>query len=164
MKHLYLVLILTFIVLGCNHGLGPEEIKPEEKKTGISGTIWFQNWPPVDSLQHLRLVAFKSFPPADIVTELTSGQAYAYPTISDTNNLPFFVDSTDYIFELPVGTYEYITVAQHYLTVLLVGWRSVGQYDTDETPEPSPVTVLQDSLLPDIDIRVDFRNLPIQPF
>jgi len=162
MKTFSIFILVLLILIGCDHGLEPAE--PKDKITGISGTVYFQNWPSVDSLKHLRIVAFISFPPQDIFTELISETAFAYPAISDTGNLPYFVDSVYYQFELAAGEYQYIAVAQHYETLLFSGWRAVGQYDTDATPEPTAVTVFEDSLLENIDINVDFKNLPIQPF
>lgn len=163
-----IVLIITlalFIVCTCDHGLNPNDIEPEILLTGISGTITFQNWPAVDSLYNLRIVAFISYPPENIINELMLGLAFAYPAIFDTAHIPYNVDSYDYVFELSPGTYEYICVAQQYGPWLYMNWRSVGQYDIEmETAEPTAIEVIQDSLLKNINIYVDFKNLPIQPF
>ena len=161
----FALLLCLVVVCTCDHGLNPENIGPEIQLTGISGTITFQNWPPADSLYNLRIVAFTVFPPQSIVNELIEGTAYAYPAIFDTAHVPYNVDSFDYVFELLPGIYEYICVAQQYGPWLYTDWRAVGQYDLDSaTPEPSAVEVIQDSLLENINIDVDFDNLPIQPF
>lgn len=86
------VIIVLCILFSCNHGINPEEadkIKPgQTKQSGISGTIYYQNWPQ-GSLIDLRLVIFKNYLPVDIVGEVTSGEAIEYPDIS-LDSLPFY--------------------------------------------------------------------------
>jgi hypothetical protein len=134
-----------------------------QQVTGISGTIFYENWP-TDSLRDLRLVVFKYYPPDSIKNEILGGRAFVYPGLTK-KGLPFNVDSTNYIHELDPGEYGYVVVAQRYGSDVLADWRAVGQYDTVPADvEPSAVTVIADSLLYDIDIYVDFDNLPPQPF
>lgn len=104
---------------------------------------------------------FRNFPPGNILEEVLTGSAVFSPPDLDTS-LPIWVDSTAYSIELDPGEYEYIVVAQQFGE--LYDWRAVGQYDT--TPEdslPTPVTVPANTFLEQIDIQVDFDNLPIQP-
>jgi hypothetical protein len=160
-----LCLIISIFIHKCDHGLEPPE--PEIKKTGISGIIYYQNWPPSDSILYdLRLILFRNFPPQDIFSEVMSGEAVVYPAISD-NHLPYYTDTTSYLIEVNPGTYEYVVVAQQYEPNLYLqeSWRVVGQYDTTLSDTlPTAVTVIKDSVLQSINIHVDFDNLPIQPF
>ena len=164
-KIIIVIGILILFINSCDHGLSPPE--PEKKITGISGTIYYQNWPPIDSLYDLRLVIFKNFPPPqDLFTEIFSGNATVYPEINKSH-LPYHVDSTSFTVELSPLTYEYIAIAQQHDSIFTVqeSWRVVGQYDTILTDTiPTAVTVIQDSLLRSIDINVDFDNIPPQPF
>ena len=145
----------------CDHGLSPADATVV---TGISGEITYEdNWPPADSLKDLRLVAFKKFPPRNIVLEVLSGEAIVYPPI-DSASLQFYVTSQEYSMELPPDTFEYIVVAQRYGDDVFNDWRAVGQYDTDEDSLPTPIILKENTFLKNINIHVDFENLPIQPF
>jgi len=154
--------VILFLSLGCDNGLKPpQEDKP---KTGINGTVYYSNWPPADSIQLLKIVFFKTFPPQDIFNEVISGNALTYPEALP-EGLPLNVNSTEYEIKLPAGTYEYITVVQQYGDDVLSQWRAVGQYNSHPGDSlPTPVTVIKDSLLQGIDIFVDFDNLPVQHF
>lgn len=130
----------------------------------MSGVIRYQHWPPRDSLHDLRLVAFRVFPPSNIVSEVLLGRAVVYPPLGDTALVPFFVDSLRYQFSLPAGEYKYVVVAQQYGPTVTTDWRAVGQYDLDSNyAVPSPVMVIADSTVVGIDIRVDFSNPPPPP-
>jgi hypothetical protein len=157
-----LMIILSYISFSCDNGLKPpEESKP---KTGLSGTIYYSNWPPADSIKLLKVVFFKTFPPNDIFNEVINGNARTYPEALP-EGLPLDVTSTDYEIELTAETYEYITVAQQYGPDVLSQWRAVGQYNTHPGDSlPTAVTVIKDSLLQGIDIYVDFNDLPVQHF
>jgi hypothetical protein len=151
-----------FFILSCDHGIKPPDLP--EQKTAISGTIFYTNWPVADSLQNLKLVIFKNFPPEDIVSEVIGGNAVAYPE-NLTENLPYNQDSTFYEMELEAGDYAYVVIAQQFGADVFNDWRAVGQYDTSPADSlPTAITVVQDSVLKNIDIYVDFKNLPIQPF
>jgi len=153
--------VCVFLLFDCDHGLAPTD---SETKTGIAGTITYQdNWPPADSLKNLRLVVFKNFPPQDIIVEILTGEAFVYPPI-DTTSLAFNVSSQDYTLDLPIGTYEYVAVAQQYGDNLFTDWRAVGQYDTDSDSLPTSILLEKNLFLENIDIHVDFEKLPIQPF
>jgi hypothetical protein len=158
----YRLLCFLFLTLACNQGLAPSD--PSSKKTGISGTLTFSNWPADSLLFDLRLVAFNNFPPEDIVTEVTEGEAIVYPPLAE-GALPFYVDSINYQMELPPGTIGYLVVANQYGTNFLNDWRAVGQYDTTQTDSlPTPIIIEAGKMLTGIDIDVDFDHLPIQPF
>lgn len=170
MKHVALIVfvILTLpLIHNCNHGLSPSNEKRTNPSnlTGISGAIIYQNWPPPDSLVDLRLIAFRKYPsPDSIFIEIIQGTAVVYPPIDTSAHLQFNANFEEYVMELPAGRFDYIVVAQQYGNDLFSDWQAVGQYDTDADSLPSPINVIQDSLLEDININVDFKNLPIQPF
>jgi hypothetical protein len=158
---IFVVCILCFI--HCDKGLSPPDT-PQEK-SGISGTVYFQNWPPLDSLFDIRVVIFQEYPPQNIVGEIISGRAFLYPSLNDTFRIPFNIDSLFYAIELEPATYEYLVVAHQFGTDLYNDWQVVGQYDN--TPQDSlPTTIHLDEgqLLTDLNIWVDFDNLPPQPF
>ena len=156
-KKIIYTFFLLVILYACDHGIAP---KPTQ--TGISGTIYYKNWPPLEQILMLKLVVFREYPPENIVEEVTSGRAIFYPE-DLTTSLPLDVDSTFFFVEMDTGNYEYIVVAQQYGT--LTQWLAVGQYDTTPSdPMPTGITVYQDEILSDINIYVDFDSLPIQPF
>ena len=156
-------LLVVIILYACNHGIAPTGTPYEpENPGGISGYIYYQNWPPAEEVKNLKLIVFLEFPPDDIFSEVQTGRAIVHPP-EFSESLPQFVNSSYYFLQLDPGTYEYVVIAQQYAG--LFDWRAVGQYDTTPADSfPSPVTVINDSILPDIDIYVDFNNLPIQSF
>jgi hypothetical protein len=158
-----LIIVVFICFLECDKGLNPSD--DESSFTGVRGIIFFQNWPPLDSLVDLRLVAFKNFPPANIFVEILSQEAYALPPITvDTTWFPFYADQIDFDFELPPGKYGYLVVAHRYGPNILADWQAVGQYDTNPDSLPSPFEVVEGELLDNIFISANFKNLPIQPF
>lgn len=160
-------LFLAVVFFGCNEGIqAPPEnsVVATPGLSGFAGTITYKNWPPADSLIDLRIVAFKNFPPKDIVSEVLSGQAIIYPALGGPN-LPFNVDTTHYFVPAPGGQYQYVVVAQQYGPLVTVNWRAVGQYDLDANlAVPSLIQVPADDTLMHVDIDVDFKHLPPQPF
>lgn len=158
------ILILFFFTLcSCNHGLQPTE-ENISMMSGISGTIYYVNWPSEESIYDLRLVVFNRYPPGDIFDELGKNRAHVYPAIGQAG-LPFPVDSTTYIMELDSGYYEYVVLAQQYGSNVFQDWLAAGQYDTLFTDEiPTPIQVRSGEILEHVDIHVDFDNLPPQPF
>ncbi len=162
-KYLILIYVFLICIYSCDHGLKPTEAD-QDQKSGISGIISYNNWPAADSLYDLRLVVFKLYPPENILEELSAGRAFVYPAIGG-ENLPYFVDSTSFIMELNPGYYEYVAVAQQYGSDLFSDWLAAGQYDTLFSDDlPTAITVNEGELLENINIEVDFDNLPPQPF
>ncbi len=156
-KKIIYVLYLLVMLYACDHGIAP---KPTQ--TGISGTIYYNNWPPLEQIIMLKLVVFREFPPENIIEEVTNRRAVFYPE-DLTTSLPLDVDSTFFLVEMDTGSYQYIVVAQQYGT--LTQWLAVGQYDTTPLdPLPTEIMVYQDEILSNINIYVDFDSLPIQPF
>lgn len=166
-NHQYFLKILTslfFLILiaSCQEGLQPP---PAEQKSFIGGQITFvggsDNWPSDDSVLAVRVVAFKDYPPKDIMTELLSGNAYF-----TMESLPLFVDTASFSIEIPETpvVFEYIAVALQY-TEELTSQLAIGVYTlSGNKSEPSPVQLQTGEKRNDIDIEVDFDDLPPQPF
>ena len=163
MSYIFLGIIFVALFFHCDKGLSPDDAKSH---SGISGTVYFQNWPSPDSLLDIRLITFKNFPPGNIRDEVLSKRAIVYPDFfTDTTKLPFYVDSLDYNMFLDPGIYEYIVFAQRYGEDLYNDWLAAGQYDTTlQDPLPTSVEVPYNQILDSIFIYVDFDSLPIQPF
>ncbi len=157
---------LLFLSSGCDTGLSPLN-----EPSGFRGVIRFKNWPPADSVRELRIVAFESFPSdsAGIIATLLSGRAAVYPPLD--KRLPRFVDSLEYEFttkqglNLQLKNYEYVIVALQYGPNVLTDWRPAAVYATMLGAfDPAPVRVLLHRIAPNINIQVDFRNLPPRPW
>ena len=164
-NRLYWIYLLSFIACfsACNHGLQPTEGSPDEL-TGISGIITYQHWALAEPLFDLRLVVFKNFPPDNILNEVLSGNAIVYPGLSE-QGLPFPVDTIRYTVSLDPGIYEYVVVAWQFGPSVTSDWRAAGLFQiSDSDRSPRPVVISEGSLLENIDIHVDFSDLPPQPF
>ncbi len=158
-------LFLLATVCGCDRGLEPTGPSAGTGPSAFTGVIRYAHWPPRDSLVDLRLIAFRSYPPGDIVTEVSSGNAIVYPPLGDTALVPFYVDSLRYIVTGPPATYAYVVVAQQYGPNILSDWRAVGMYTHDPANAvPAAVTVPSGDTVRNVDINVDFSNPPPQPF
>jgi hypothetical protein len=157
----YLAISLLLGLIACDGGLYPPE---PAQKAFVAGTITYKNgksdWPPADSVIELRLVGFRNYPPGDILSELTKGNAFF---TQDT--LPRFVDSSSFSLEIskPPVELKYIAVAQRYGSILQ--WKAIGVFTlTGDNTIPSPLIVKPGDNIRNINIIVDFKNLPPQPF
>lgn len=159
-NRIYIFLILLIFSVACDKGLQPP---PPVAKSYLTGLITYLNgkdkWPPADSVIDIRVVAFKNYPPKDILEEITKGEAFF------TNSLPFFVDTSSFSLEIPEPpvTLNYIVVAQQYAS--LFDWRVIGVWTlTEDNTKPSSINVEPGKTYSGINIKVDFDNLPPQPF
>lgn len=151
------IIVALFIFIACDGGLEPA---PVASKSYIKGRIHYKgDWPRPDSIFDLRAVAFKNFPPANLLTEIMSGQAYFLQ-----DSLPYYMDSTDFILEIPDPpvTLKYIAIAQRYGD--LFSWRAVGVYTITGNQSENATIEVEPGKTYNIDINVDFNNLPPQPF
>jgi len=157
---LKILLILSVLFLSCDHGLKPPEVGApvEYEEPGFGGTVYFKgNWP--DTVYDLRVVAFRKYPPQNIINEVLQGNAKFSETLQRR------VDSTKYEVLADTGKWEYIVVALQYGPNIFSDWRAVGVYDT--TPEdtiPTPIYIPYGKFLRGININCDFNNPPPQPF
>lgn len=162
------LMILCLLLTACDGGLAP----PPPIELGFSGTVYFTpgSWP-TDSLINLWIFASQIYPldSAKVYSGLFASPAtiFAYPSLS--GSLPFYIDSLSYSFPLHSGTYKYVGVIQqtsfdlagHGIRVL----RVVGFYkDPTNLSQPGTVEVNESAQVKGININVDFRNPPPQPF
>jgi hypothetical protein len=161
-----IVSLLLVLSSACDTGLSPLN-----EPSGFRGIIRFKNWPPADSVREIRLVAFETYPTdsAGIIGTLLSGHAAVYPELD--KRFPKFVDSIEYEFTTKQGVnlqlrkYDYVILAQQYGSNVLTDWRPAGVYTTQpNTFNPASVRVLLHRITPNIDIQVDFHNLPPRPW
>jgi hypothetical protein len=157
------------LLVACDGGLAP----PPPVELGFSGTVHFTpgSWPPSDSLVSIMIFASKIYPldSATVFAGLFSNppSIFLYPDIG--KSLPFFVDSISYLFPLRSGTYKYIGVVQQISSDLFTRgirvFRVVGFYkDPANLSQAGSVIVNDNSQVIDINVDVDFRNPPPQPF
>lgn len=158
-----LMLMALFLVAGCDEGLKP----PDSVSTTngeMSGLITFTNWDFAGTVEDIRIVAFRVFPPANVVEEVLQGRAVVYPPLGSGALVEAGADSFRYSVTLAAGIYPYVVVAQRFGPNVLTDWRPVGQYDLDSNLTiPSPVTIVAGEGTSNIDIAVDFANLPPPP-
>jgi hypothetical protein len=165
--------LLSGLLPGCDQGLGPIS-----EETGFSGVITFRNWPPPESILELRLVALEEFPAdssglvdalfqmrAAIYPHVTTGVAVALQILgnksADTVHYTFLKEGTI----LKEATYNYVVVAWRYGPNYFADWRPAGVYTlTPGTFEPAAVIVRNNRMRKDVDITVDFNNLPPKPW
>lgn len=160
------LLALAALILSCDHGLAP----PPAVEPGFGGTVYFEKgtWPPADSLVNLWIVASQVYPldSVKVFQGLFSNppSIYLYPAFD--KNLPFFVDSVSYSFNLPPGTYFYVGVIQRISNDINIrNMKVVGMYGTaDSPPLPIPIVVSESDFIPGVNIHVNFRKPPPQPF
>ncbi len=155
-----LLLAAMVYILGCDEGLAPDPVGTETP--GLGGVLTVVSaWPPADSVRDLRIVAFRKYPPADILTEVLGGTALFSDPLEYQNNS----QSWRIVLEGLKGEFEYIVAAQQYGSNLFQDWRVVGVYTrSGDVNQPSSVDLGQGRYVGNIDIRVDFNNLPPQPF
>lgn len=175
-KYAYVLFVLvgSFLVIsGCDRGLGPIV-----EDTGFTGVITYRNWPPPADIQELRIVAFTEYPAdsSGILAALLQGRAVIYPPVTvgvaasiqilgnktaDTVNYTFTKEGTT----LQEGTYNYVVLAWRYGPNYFADWRPAGVYT--EKPgsfEPASVIVRDRRMRKDVNIIVDFNNLPPKPW
>ena len=162
-KKILLIIFLSLWFLKCDQGLSPEQ--GTSQITGVSGTVYFQNWPPADSLFDIRLVLFPVFPAdSSIMDDIIAGRAIVYPGLSDDNRLPLNVDSLNYQIQLEAGAYEYFAVAHQYGSNVFSDWQVVGHYDTTgQDLLPTAIYIEEGQLLEDITIFADFDSVLFRP-
>jgi hypothetical protein len=158
--YLIIYIVFAFILSACNEGLAPP---PPISKSYINGLVTYKNaknkWPPTDSVKDIRVVAFKNYPPKNIIAELTSGDAFF------TASMPKFVDTSSFSIEFtkPPLYIKYLVVAQQIGSIM--EWRAIGVYTiSGDVTKPDSIYVIEGKSFNNIKINVDFDNLPPQPF
>ncbi len=158
---------LLFCFLACDGGLQPDlPIQP-----GFGGTIRFaqNSWPPIDSLVSLWVFASQIYPLDS--TSVFAGlfiaqppQIFLYPP--GEARVALNVDSAVFFFPLPPSTYKYVGILQQFNATLNIrSFRVVGFYfDPKDPSQPLSVLVKDGQQVAGVNIYVDFRNPPPQPF
>ena len=160
----FAALLLSCIVpllAACDGGLEPAE------KPVIAGVVTFKgggdSWPPADSVKEVRIVAFRVYPPQDIISEVLNERAYF-----TQQSLPLFADTASYSIELPnppPGRIAAVVAALRFGDNIMADWRVIGLYTTSgDNSTPSPLDLTGSAAQRNIHITVDFDNLPPQPF
>lgn len=156
---LFVAAVVFLLPGGCDHGLSPLAAGVDP---GLSGTLHIRSsWPPQDSVRDLRVVAFRNYPPKDILSEVVNQSAVF------SEELPYGEMEISYIItaEALAGIFKYVAVAQNYGDDVFQDWRAVGVYTmTGDVHVPSVVDLADGTFVRGIDIDVDFYNLPPQPF
>lgn len=158
MRKIFFAPFLLFL-LSCDHGLKPSEVGATTyEEPGFGGTVYFKGtWP--DTVYDLRVVAFRNYPPSDIINEVLGGKA------KFSQSLPKKVDSTKYEVLADTGKWEYIAVALQYGPNIFSDWKAIGVYDTTEYDTiPTPIYIPYGKFIRGINITCDFDNPPPQPF
>ena len=163
------LIILCLLLTACDGGLAP----PPPVELGFSGTVYFTpgSWP-TDSLINLWIFASQIYPldSAKVYSGLFTNPStiFLYPGMNQSLPLSA-VDSIPYSFPLHSGTYKYVGVIQQVsLDLINRGvrvFRVVGFYkDSTNLSQPGNVIANNNYQVKGIDIHVDFRNPPPQPF
>jgi hypothetical protein len=160
LRSLLKVPFLLLLLAACDEGLAPD---PDDGVTpGMSGELKaLTSWPPADSVRDLRIVAFRKYPPVDILTEVLGGTAIF------SEQLEYGLTSQSWRIsrEDMSGEYEYIVAAQQYGDNMFLDWRVVGVFSrSGDVNQPSGIDLRTRRFHDDVDISIDFDNLPPQPF
>jgi hypothetical protein len=158
---------LALSAIGCDEQLGPSN-----EPSGFAGVIRFKNWPVATDIKEMRLVAFENVPrdSGAVLLTLLAGKAAAFPPVTQ-DYFQALSDSIVYVFtdrsgtNLQVKNYEYVAVMYQYGPDILTHWRPAGVYSTKPGSfEASPLRVILHRVIPNVDINVDFNNLPPPPW
>lgn len=152
----YLLLIFIFLFISCDGGLEPPPQSFLKGKVTFVGGV--DSWPSQDSVNTMRIVAFLKAEPTNIVEEVLNNRVYFL-------EIPSFVD--EYYFELlipnPPQDLNYIAVAWQFSDSFFDQLAAGVYTESGDNTKPSSVQIEfgKDS---EIEIFVDFNNLPPQPF
>lgn len=154
--------LISLLLSSCG-GIDPDAVRPF---SGLRGTIRYVGggaaWP-TDTIYDLRIVAFEKKPvvPEDIFAAVAEQRATFSPVM-----LPIGQDSTPYVLEVLATprTFEYVVVALQDGPNILTDWLMLDVYSSTGDPSaPSRILVPSGGTV-NVDFRVDFTNLPPQPF
>lgn len=159
-KIILVLILFAIFTSACQEGLDPTQ----KEEAVISGNVIIvsgrDSWPIPDSALELRVVGFQNYPPQNILDEIINGKAF----ISDT--LPRFVDTIPFKLQIEKPPVEigYLVAVLRYGTIY--EWKVIGVYSDEMTFERKPkrIYVTKGAKLENININVDFYNLPKQPF
>ena len=158
-KTLFLKIFIFVFLIACDKGLEPPE---EIENAVIIGNIIYKggisSWPAEDSVIAIRAAAFGVPPTANLINEVLQGNV----RLTDPLNTFVETDRFELIIEDAPKTFEYIIVALQFednLERQLV----IGVYtETGNKNQPSKIDLVPGDTI-EIDIEVDFNELPPQP-
>jgi hypothetical protein len=158
---IFFVIFTVMFIASCDGGLKP---RPEEDKSFLNGTIRFikgvENWPPQDSVFGIRVAAFKEMPDSNIILAILSGNAYF-----TGESLPMFTDSVNFSLNIPDAPVKivYIVAVWQY-TIDILSQRVIGVYTISGDKKEHSELNIEKGESYDINIDVDFDDLPPMPF
>lgn len=160
---LALALLLCALLFSACGGLDPEEVRPF---SGLRGTITYVGgsaaWP-TDTIYDVRVVAFENKPtvPEEILTSILQQTAAFSPA-----SLPVRVDTTSYEIEVLATprTFTYVVVAMQNGPNFQTDWIMLDVFAPSGDPAQPGVVIVPSGNTVRVDFRVDFSNLPPQPF
>jgi hypothetical protein len=160
------LLLLSFIFISCDHGISPRAFE----SSGFSGNVSFlSSWP--DSVKRSFLVVFENplLAPEDFTIdnlkflsrEIPLGvQSHEFSSLDSA-----YIPPTPGPF--PSGSYAYVAVVQQFTELLSLArkdWFVSGiYYAYGDTAKPGTMTIPDNTFIKNINITVDFNNLPQQP-
>lgn len=156
------MVMIAVIVCGCG-GIDPDVVRPF---SGFQGMIRYvggaASWPK-DTIYDLRVVAFERKPeaPSDVLKAVIQQTAAFSPVMLQINQ-----DSTEYVLEVKATprTFEYIVVALRDGPDVQADWIMLDVYAPSGDPTRPGRVVVPSAGTINLDFRVDFNNLPPQPF
>ena len=172
MLKLFIIFCAAGIFYSCNGGLDPAMTS---KQAVLAGVLHFtqgagaKNFPPRDSLRDIRVVAFKQIPrDTNVIFALISGDAFFTSSLLDTNKLDSTIAFSFEISQVQLAdsilTIKYLAAAQQYGSNAFSDWRVIGLYKPINDSTPTPLSVFAGQVRNDLDINVDFKKIPPQPF
>jgi len=160
-----LIIISFSILISCQEGLKPEVYIEIPTTSYLSGTIEFiggkEKFPDSSKVFGLYVAAFKQFPKdsSSIIAEILKGNVYI-------KSLPYPADSSDFSLEIkdaPVNI-EYLAVSMQTDSVKIDAQRVIGVYTlSGDNTQPSAIQIEKGKTY-FVKIKVDWDNLPPQPF
>jgi hypothetical protein len=148
------LVLLVLLLTGCrvDHGLAPRPAT----WSGIEGTVTFQGeW--LDDLEEVRVAVYRDYPPAD------SSDFFRIAGFSDP--IPLGVSSADYRVALAEGDYEWVVTAGRKAGQGWVeGYVFLAQFAVPPANAvPSAIRIYENLATRDVDLVVDFSDLPEPP-
>ncbi|ROL58273.1 hypothetical protein D9V84_00650 [Bacteroidetes/Chlorobi group bacterium Naka2016] len=150
--------LIALIFIACQEGVSPADGERESFVSGklivISGKT---SWPSPDSAKELRIIVVPEYPPYNILADILEGRAF----LSDT--LPRFINTIPYQVKIQKTPMEsaYILASLRFGTI--IQQRMIGFYKKNlESKIPDKLYIDKGVYLKDLDIFIDFYNLPEQ--
>ncbi|NUN69090.1 MAG: hypothetical protein HUU02_05215 [Bacteroidetes bacterium] len=156
-------LLLFLFLSSCDKGLDPSNVS----EPGFGGTITYAGpLPPPDSLRDLRIVAVPYYPIdtlfQPLIMKVLDG---VIPFSADIRSSAVPGMTVPYTMFLKPKTYYYIAVVQQFGFDPFSQWKVVGVYTALPSDTiPQSLRIPDGTFVHDVNITVDFYNLPPQPF